>query len=195
MLLPALIPIEEFALPSTASMAPARRRWRMRWRRWLPRKGRPAIRASVDDFHNPQSLRYARGRYSPDGFYLDSYDYDSFRRLLLEPLSPGGSGQYAAKRLISTTTSRSIWIRNRPSRGGADRRRHLSAPSRVAVLLGPFNTSESRFRRLAPTRRGARPKLRCDRSQLAAASALCRRPEAIPRRMCARAAGRYRDRL
>jgi uridine kinase len=61
-------------------------------------KGRPAIRASVDDFHNPQSLRYARGRYSPDGFYLDSYDYDSFRRLLLEPLSPGGSGQYAAKR-------------------------------------------------------------------------------------------------
>ena len=56
------------------------------------------IRASVDDFHNPQSVRYARGRYSPDGFYLDSYDYDSFRRLLLEPLGPGGSGQYSAKR-------------------------------------------------------------------------------------------------
>jgi uridine kinase len=61
-------------------------------------KGRPVIRASVDDFHNPRNLRYARGRYSPDGFYLDSYDYDSFRRLLLEPLSPGSSGQYAAKR-------------------------------------------------------------------------------------------------
>jgi uridine kinase len=61
-------------------------------------KGRPVIRASVDDFHNPQSLRYARGRYSPDGFYLDSYDYDSFRGWLLEPLSPGGSGRYAAKR-------------------------------------------------------------------------------------------------
>ncbi|WP_426530223.1 uridine kinase [Bradyrhizobium sp. McL0615] len=60
-------------------------------------KGRPAIRASVDDFHNPKNLRYARGRYSPDGFYLDSYDYASFRRLLLEPLSPGGSGQYVAK--------------------------------------------------------------------------------------------------
>jgi uridine kinase len=61
-------------------------------------KGRPAIRASVDDFHNPQSVRYARGRYSPDGFYLDSYDYDAFRRLLLDPLGPGGSGEYAAKR-------------------------------------------------------------------------------------------------
>jgi uridine kinase len=61
-------------------------------------QGRPVVRASVDDFHNPQNLRYARGRYSPDGFYLDSYDYDSFRRLLLEPMSPGGSGQYAAKR-------------------------------------------------------------------------------------------------
>jgi uridine kinase len=61
-------------------------------------KGRPVIRASVDDFHHPQNLRYARGRYSPDGFYLDSYDYDSFRRLLLEPLGPDGTGQYAAKR-------------------------------------------------------------------------------------------------
>ncbi len=61
-------------------------------------KGRPVIRASVDDFHNPQHVRYARGRYSPDGFYLDSYDYDSFRRLLLEPLGPGGSGQYSARR-------------------------------------------------------------------------------------------------
>jgi uridine kinase len=61
-------------------------------------QGRPVIRASVDDFHNPRSLRYARGRYSPDGFYLDSYDYDSFRRLLLEPLSPDGSGQYVARR-------------------------------------------------------------------------------------------------
>jgi uridine kinase len=60
-------------------------------------QGRPTIRASVDDFHHPRARRYVRGRYSPDGFYLDSYDYASFRRLLLEPLSPGGSGQYVAK--------------------------------------------------------------------------------------------------
>ena len=60
-------------------------------------QGRPAIRASVDDFHHPRALRYARGRHSPDGFYLDSYDYDSFRALLLDPLSPEGSGRYVAR--------------------------------------------------------------------------------------------------
>jgi len=60
-------------------------------------QGRPAIRASVDDFHHPRALRYARGRYSPDGFYLDSYDYDSFRTLLLDPLGTQGSGRYIAR--------------------------------------------------------------------------------------------------
>ena len=60
-------------------------------------QGRPAIRASVDDFHHPRTLRYARGRHSPDGYYLDSYDYDSFRKQLLDPLSAGGSGRYIAR--------------------------------------------------------------------------------------------------
>jgi uridine kinase len=60
-------------------------------------QGRPTIRASVDDFHHPRALRYARGRHSPDGYYLDSYDYDSFRKLLVDPLRPDGSGQYAAR--------------------------------------------------------------------------------------------------
>ena len=59
--------------------------------------GRPVIRVSVDDFHLPGAARYARGRYSPDGYYLDSYDYDALRGLLLDPLSPGGSGRYVAK--------------------------------------------------------------------------------------------------
>src|SRR5690349_18123396 len=60
-------------------------------------KGRQVIRSSVDGFHNPRAIRYARGRYSPDGFFLDSYDYPAFRRLLLDPLGPGGSGQYIAR--------------------------------------------------------------------------------------------------
>ena len=60
-------------------------------------QGRPTIRASVDDFHRPRIFRYARGRHSPDGHYLDSYDYDSFRTRLLDPLSPGGSGRYLAR--------------------------------------------------------------------------------------------------
>jgi uridine kinase len=60
-------------------------------------KGRQVIRASVDDFHHPRAVRYARGRYSPDGFFLDSYDYAAFRRLLLDPLGPAASGDYIAK--------------------------------------------------------------------------------------------------
>jgi uridine kinase len=61
-------------------------------------QGRPTIRASVDDFHYPRALRYVRGRHSPDGFYLDSYDYDSFRKVLLDPMGPDGSGRYVARR-------------------------------------------------------------------------------------------------
>jgi uridine kinase len=60
-------------------------------------KGRQVIRASVDDFHHPRAVRYARGRYSPDGFFLDSYDYPALRRLLLDPLGPAGSGNYIAE--------------------------------------------------------------------------------------------------
>jgi uridine kinase len=60
-------------------------------------QGRPTIRASVDDYHYPRALRYARGRYSADGHYLDSYDYDSFRKLLLDPLGSDGSGRYIAR--------------------------------------------------------------------------------------------------
>jgi uridine kinase len=63
----------------------------------LVSRGRPTIRASVDDFHHPQAVRYARGRHSTEGFYLDSYDYAAFRQLLLDPLSPGGSGRYNAR--------------------------------------------------------------------------------------------------
>lgn len=56
--------------------------------------GRPTIRASVDGFHHPASVRYRLGRTSPRGFYLDSYNYPELKRLLLDPLSPGGTGRY-----------------------------------------------------------------------------------------------------
>jgi uridine kinase len=56
--------------------------------------GRPVVHASVDDFHRLRAERYRRGRDSPEGFWLDSFDYDRLRSDLLEPLSPGGSGRY-----------------------------------------------------------------------------------------------------
>lgn len=57
-------------------------------------RGRSVIRASVDGFHHPRAIRYRRGRDSPVGYYLDSFDYDRLRRVLLDPLSPGGTGSY-----------------------------------------------------------------------------------------------------
>jgi uridine kinase len=57
---------------------------------------RPVIRASVDGFHHPKSERYRRGRNSPEGYFEDSYNYAALETVLLEPLSPGGSGRYRA---------------------------------------------------------------------------------------------------
>lgn len=55
---------------------------------------RQIIRASVDSFHNPKSIRYRRGSTSPEGFFRDSYNYERLKEVLLAPLSPGGSGGY-----------------------------------------------------------------------------------------------------
>jgi uridine kinase len=51
------------------------------------------VRASLDGFHRPRPQRWARGRGSPEGYYLDSYDYPRLRAELLDPVGPGGSRQ------------------------------------------------------------------------------------------------------
>ncbi|WP_203138445.1 uridine kinase [Microbacterium sp. JZ31] len=38
----------------------------------------------LDDFLNPPGIRHARGRWSPLGFWLDTYDYPAFRRRIAE---------------------------------------------------------------------------------------------------------------
>jgi uridine kinase len=55
---------------------------------------RGVFRASIDDFHKPRALRYARGADSPEGFYLDSFDYATFRRVLIEPFRIGRIGSF-----------------------------------------------------------------------------------------------------
>jgi uridine kinase len=60
----------------------------------LQGQGRPIIRASVDAFHNPRSVRYSQGSSSPEGFYRNSYNYPLLKRLLLDPLSSGGSRRF-----------------------------------------------------------------------------------------------------
>lgn len=51
--------------------------------------GRSAVRASVDGFHHPRELRYRRGRDSPEGYFLDSYNYEALTRDLLAPFRSG----------------------------------------------------------------------------------------------------------
>lgn len=43
-----------------------------------------------------RSTRYRRGRDSPAGFWLDSYNYDRLVADVLAPLGPGGDGRYRA---------------------------------------------------------------------------------------------------
>ncbi|WP_418001827.1 uridine kinase [Mycobacterium sp. PDNC021] len=55
---------------------------------------RPVVRVSLDDFHNTRAVRYRLGRDSPEGFWLDSYNYRRFHSYVVAPFSPGGSRKY-----------------------------------------------------------------------------------------------------
>lgn len=60
----------------------------------LNRHHRPVVRISIDGFHNLRAVRYRQGRDSPLGFWADSYNYDRFRRDVLEPFATGGSRRF-----------------------------------------------------------------------------------------------------
>jgi hypothetical protein len=60
----------------------------------LREQTRPVVQASADNFHHPRVQRYRRGRSSPSGFWLDSFDNDQMRHDLIDPLGPAGSRRY-----------------------------------------------------------------------------------------------------
>ncbi|QNN52733.1 uridine kinase [Nocardioides mesophilus] len=60
-------------------------------------RGRVALVVHMDDFLNPRAIRYRRGRTSPDGFFLDTYDLGTFAANVLEPLAPGGDRAVVAR--------------------------------------------------------------------------------------------------
>jgi uridine kinase len=60
----------------------------------ITQQGRKIIRTSIDGFHRPKIERYARGRYSPEGYYFDARDLMAIRTLLLDPLGPNGNRQF-----------------------------------------------------------------------------------------------------
>ncbi len=55
---------------------------------------RHVIRTSIDGFHSPRAVRYARGRQSAEGYYYDARDLPAINTLLLMPLGPGGDRHY-----------------------------------------------------------------------------------------------------
>lgn len=57
---------------------------------------RPVVVLHADDFFHPRSFRHGRGRYSPEGFWQDTYDLDRLVSMALVPLGPGGDGRYRA---------------------------------------------------------------------------------------------------
>lgn len=67
---------------------------------------RAVVVLHADDFMQPTAIRHARGRRSPEGFWLDAYDYDALIDLALAPLRDGGSHRthsidHAADRAVS----------------------------------------------------------------------------------------------
>lgn len=56
----------------------------------IERAGRPCVVVHEDDFLAPRSVRYRRGRVSPEGFFRDSYDLHALARDVLDPLRPDG---------------------------------------------------------------------------------------------------------
>jgi uridine kinase len=49
------------------------------------------VRVMLDGFHNPSAHRRQRGPGSPEGFFRDSYNYDSFCALVLDRSRPVGA--------------------------------------------------------------------------------------------------------
>jgi uridine kinase len=56
---------------------------------YLEKSNRQIIRASIDGFHNPSSVRYKQGRESPSGYYRDSFNDEIIIEKLLRPLGTG----------------------------------------------------------------------------------------------------------
>ncbi|MEV7660477.1 uridine kinase [Paenarthrobacter sp. NPDC089316] len=85
-------------------------------------EGRPIVTIHVDDFLNLQEVRHSRGRTSPEGFWLDTYDYAALEKFVLAPLGNGGDGLY---RPAVTDARRNLTLHAEP----------LEAPDDAIVLV------------------------------------------------------------
>src|SRR5256885_2865283 len=110
----------------------------------IQRRGRPVVRSSVDFFHRPRAQRYQRGRHSPEGYFLDSFDYGGLKAALLNPLGPAGSRLFC-RRLFDHRTDLPVDAVEEQADaeaallfGGRDRestRLHIRHPVNLACVL------------------------------------------------------------
>ncbi len=84
--------------------------------------GRPCEHVTMDRFHHLRAIRHRRGRDSADGYYEDAYDFGGLRRVLLDPLGPGGDGHYATA-VMDLATDSLVAVEPRP------------APPRLVVVV------------------------------------------------------------
>ena len=84
------------------------------------------IRASIDSFHRPKRERYARGRYSAEGYYYDGRDLPAIRSLLLDPLGPHGNRLYR--------TASFDLVNDRPIQQEAQ----TASPNAILIVDGTF---------------------------------------------------------
>lgn len=66
-------------------------------------QNRPVIVIHADDFLNTSTVRHAKGRTSPEGFWEDTYNYAVLQDQLLAPLGPKGDGWYSPASYDSVT--------------------------------------------------------------------------------------------
>lgn len=92
----------------------------------LRRSQRPVIRASIDGFHHPATVRHRQGRFSPDGYYEDARDFAAMRSRLLGPLGPSGDRSYETRTFDLE--------RDRPVRT----RSHRAADDAILLVDGTF---------------------------------------------------------
>jgi len=92
--------------------------------RRLREQGHQVERVRLDDYLAPRAVRHARGRHSPEGFYLDSYDLEAFRREVLTPLRTDG-------------WYRPVWF-SLADDAPVDEPRRYAAPGTLVIVDGMF---------------------------------------------------------
>lgn len=82
----------------------------------LRHHGATVFRASVEDFHRPREQRWRAGRYSPEAYYRDAFDYPTLRRVLLDPfrMDVGAGFTLRAFDLAADRAFESEWISGPP---------------------------------------------------------------------------------